>query len=56
MDEVSFDSLVASSKSLTAQDRQDLSAIGSVKMDSASENLSLASAQETLAAFSKGRA
>ncbi len=32
MDEVSFDSLVASSKSLTAQDRQDLSAIGSVKM------------------------
>ena len=56
MDEVSFDSLVASSKSLTAQDRQDLSAIGSVKMDSASENLSLASARETLAAFSKGRA
>lgn len=56
MDEVSFDSLVASSKSLSAQDRQDLSAIGSVKMDSASENLSLASAQETLAAFSKGRA
>lgn len=56
MDEVSFDSLVASSKSLSVQDRQDLSAIGSVKMDSASENLSLASAQETLAAFSKGRA
>lgn len=57
MDEVSFDSLVASSKSLSAQDRQDLSAIGSVKMDDyASENLSLASAQETLAAFSKGRA
>lgn len=56
MDEVSFDSLVASSKSLSAQDRQDLSAISSVKMDSASENLSLASAQETLAAFSKGRA
>ena len=57
MDEVSFDSLVASSKSLSAQDRQDLSAIGSVKMDEyASENLSLASAQETLAAFSKGRA
>lgn len=57
MDEVSFDSLVASSKSLSAQDRQDLSAIGSVKMDySASENLNLASAQETLAAFSKGRA
>lgn len=57
MDEVSFDSLVASSKSLSAQDRQDLSAIGSVKMeDYGSENLSLASAQETLAAFSKGRA
>lgn len=57
MDEVSFDSLVVSSKSLSAQDRQDLSAIGSVKMDDyASENLSLASAQETLAAFSKGRA
>lgn len=57
MDEVSFDSLVASSKSLSAQDRQDLSAIGSVNMDDyASENLSLASAQETLAAFSKGRA
>lgn len=57
MDEVSFDSLVASSKSLSAQDRQDLSAIGSVKMDEfASENLSLASAQETLATFSKGRA
>lgn len=57
MDEVSFDSLVASSKSLSAQDRQDLSAIGSVKMDDyASENLSLAIAQETLAAFSKGRA
>ena len=57
MDKVSFDSLVASSKSLSAQDRQDLSAIGSVSLDDyASENLSLASAQETLAAFSKGRA
>lgn len=51
MDNVSFESLVASSKSLSSQDRQELSSINPLN-----NSFSLEDAQDTLAAFSKGRA